>query len=193
MNSDGTGQTRLTNNPAADTAPAWSPDGTKILFTSLRDDGTTPALYVMNANGSNPTRLTTGSDGVWRTLPVPPVIYAEEGTSNAAAVTSVSFVRGPFKILDASKFSFDGHTRVMLFTSHLGFQTPLGPPNTMLSVQANGIDLPVESVRSIVGADPLTGSYIIVRLPDGLPSGNLSLTLTLRGVTSEAKILRISP
>src|SRR3954469_3700262 len=32
MNPDGTGQTRLTNDPAGDFGPAWSPDGTKIAF-----------------------------------------------------------------------------------------------------------------------------------------------------------------
>ena len=37
MNADGTAQTRLTNNPAVDVAPAWSPDGSKIAFASDRD------------------------------------------------------------------------------------------------------------------------------------------------------------
>ena len=68
MNSSGTGQTRLTNNPASDTTPAWSPDGTSIVFTSSRDDPVNPALYVMNADGSNPTRVTGGSNGVWRAM-----------------------------------------------------------------------------------------------------------------------------
>jgi len=193
MNPDGSGQTRLTNNPAADTAPSWSPDGTKILFTSLRDDGTTPALYVMNADGSNPTRLTTGSNGVWRVIPAPPVIYIEDGTSNAAAINSVTYVRAPFKIIDANNFSSDSHTRVTLFTSSLGLISPPIPPLSTLSVQANGVNLPVEYVGPITGPSAPSGSYIIVRLPDGLPTGNLSLTVTVRGVTSTARILRIAP
>jgi hypothetical protein len=39
----------------------------------------------------------------------------------------------------------------------------------------------------------MIGSYLIVRLPDNLPSGNLSLTVTLRGKTSAPAILPIAP
>lgn len=193
MNIDGTAQTRLTTNPAADTAPAWSPDGTKILFTSLRDGPMSPALYVMNADGSNQTRVTAGSDGVWRPTPTTPVVFTEEGTNNAAAVHSITFVRGPFKILDPNVFSHDGRTRVMLFTSSLGLMAPPFLPTSVLSVKANGVNLPVENVGPMVGPTGTNGSYIIVRLPDGLPTGNLSLTVTMFGLTSEARILRIIP
>jgi dipeptidyl aminopeptidase/acylaminoacyl peptidase len=193
MNSDGTGQTRLTNNPAWDTAPAWSPDGTKILFTSLRDDGVTPALYLMNADGSNQTRVTTGNDGVWRIIPAPPGVFTEEGTTNAAALNSVTFVRGPFRILDSHNLSLDGHTRIILFTSSLGITAPPIPQTSTLSVQANGVSLPIENVGPITGVPGMNGSYIIVRLPDGLPTGNLSLTVTVRGVTSAVTVLPIVP
>jgi hypothetical protein len=192
MNSDGTAQTRLTNNPALDTAPAWSPDGTKILFTSTRDNPMSPSLYVMNADGSSPTLVTTGSDGVWRTLPSAPVIYAEVGTTNAAALTAITYLRSPFKLLDPYNLSIDGHTRITLFTSSLGVISPPLPTVSTLSVQANGVNLPVENVGPITGVNGLVGSYIIVKLPDGLPSGNLSLTVTLRGLTSEARILPIA-
>ncbi|HEX2268832.1 MAG TPA: S8 family serine peptidase, partial [Pyrinomonadaceae bacterium] len=193
MNVDGTAQTRLTNDPAADTAPAWSPDGTKILFTSLRDGPMTPAIYLMNADGSNQARVTFGSDAVWRPTPTTPVIFTEEGTNNAAAVHSVTFVRGPFKRLDPNVFSHDGRTRVMLFTSSLGLMAPPFLPPSLLSVKANGVNLPVENVGPMMGANGTNGSYIIVRLPDGLPTGNLSLTVTMLGLTSEARILRIVP
>src|SRR5215207_3149738 len=46
----------LTQNQAWDDRPAWSPDGTKIAFTSDRSGGW--ALYVMNATGSGVRRLT---------------------------------------------------------------------------------------------------------------------------------------
>ncbi len=56
MNQDGTNQINLTNNAATDTEPAFSPDGSKIAFTSDRDGNS--EVYVMNANGSGVTRLT---------------------------------------------------------------------------------------------------------------------------------------
>ena len=59
MNADGSGQTRLTNNVAADTQPAWSPDGSRIVFTSNRDGN--GEIYVMNADGSGQTRLTNNA------------------------------------------------------------------------------------------------------------------------------------
>ena len=60
INSDGSGLTNLTNNPARDHAPAWSPDGSRIAFRSRRGEGFYN-LYVMGADGSNPTRLVTNA------------------------------------------------------------------------------------------------------------------------------------
>ncbi len=56
MNEDGSAQTRLTFNPASESGPAWSPDGSKIAFVSTRDGN--QEIYVMNADGSEQTRLT---------------------------------------------------------------------------------------------------------------------------------------
>jgi len=57
MNADGSGQTNLTNNPAAyDIAPIWSPDGTQIFLQSDRDgERFEYKSYVMSADGSNVT------------------------------------------------------------------------------------------------------------------------------------------
>ncbi len=73
MNADGTGQTRLTDNPAADSAASWSPDGQRIAFVSDRndpdrnDDVRISDIYLMNADGSVQTRLTDSS--AWDTRP----------------------------------------------------------------------------------------------------------------------------
>ena len=65
MDADGGNQRRLTNNPASDHSPAWSPDGKRIAFVSDRDGHVdripgwfTSEIYVMNADGSNPQNLT---------------------------------------------------------------------------------------------------------------------------------------
>lgn len=57
IETDGRQPTNLTSNPAADRAPAFSPDGTKIAFSSKRDGE--HCIYVMNADGSEVKRLTT--------------------------------------------------------------------------------------------------------------------------------------
>lgn len=63
VNVDGTVLTRLTEDPAEDAQPAWSPDGAKIAFASNRDGNF--EIYVMSADGSDVERLTDdpGNDG----------------------------------------------------------------------------------------------------------------------------------
>jgi Tol biopolymer transport system component len=62
MNADGSGQANLTNNPADDSEPSWSPDGKRITFWSYRNG--TRGIYIMNADGSGQTRLINlGSSG----------------------------------------------------------------------------------------------------------------------------------
>ena len=69
MDVDGNNQIRLTNHPAFDTSPFWSPDGTKILFSSARDNGGlgNPAvgaeIFVMDADGKKPRDLSKLEEG----------------------------------------------------------------------------------------------------------------------------------
>ena len=59
MDADGGNQENLTNHPAGDSSPDWSPDGTKIAFVSNRV-GARSQIYVMDAHGKNVIRLTDG-------------------------------------------------------------------------------------------------------------------------------------
>jgi TolB protein len=67
-NADGTDAKKRTDGPGRGAGPAWSPDGRRIAFTSDRDmnggcffhdcTGWNGEIYVMNADGSDPMRLT---------------------------------------------------------------------------------------------------------------------------------------
>src|SRR6266403_1604706 len=112
----------------------------------------------------------------------PPTIMTDEGaTTKAAAFDSVTFLRGPFTVSESINFSSDQHTRVILFTSPLGLTIP---DPAQLTVQAGTTSLTVENVGTVTGVAGLTASYIVVRLPTGLATGNLPLTITLHGVAS---------
>ncbi|MFC1505739.1 hypothetical protein ACFLQ6_01570 [Thermoproteota archaeon] len=60
MNPDGSGITRLTSNSVGDSDPCWSPDGSKILYSS--GDASSSAIWVMNADGANQKQLTIPAD-----------------------------------------------------------------------------------------------------------------------------------
>jgi TolB protein len=62
MNPDGSGDVRITNGNL-DSFPSWSPDGSRIAF------GRGLNIYTANADGSNPTQVTSGQaqwyEAVW--------------------------------------------------------------------------------------------------------------------------------
>jgi TolB protein len=69
MTQDGAVQSNVTNTPGATTNAfefdaAWSPDGTRILYTRA-ESGQDAEIWVVGADGSSPTQLTsnTASDG----------------------------------------------------------------------------------------------------------------------------------
>ncbi|MEI6179300.1 MAG: hypothetical protein WCP31_00985 [Chloroflexales bacterium] len=57
MNANGMASVNVTNSPADDYDPTWSPDGSQLAFTSKRDGNLD--IYVVNADGTNLRRLTT--------------------------------------------------------------------------------------------------------------------------------------
>ena len=67
MDADGNNIRNVTDNPAADYRPRWSPDGKSLLFLSTRHEG--PQAWLLPLAGGEPTQVThftTGvSDAVW--------------------------------------------------------------------------------------------------------------------------------
>ena len=80
MNKDGSGARRLTNHPASDTTPTWSPTGTQIAFTSDRSGR--PQLWVMDSEGLNVRRLTFNDSwadrATWSPAPYNEIAYAAQ-------------------------------------------------------------------------------------------------------------------
>jgi RHS repeat-associated protein len=79
MNTDGSELSRLTNDAANDETPVWSPNNSRIVFQSDRDNvfSGSSDIYVMNWDGSGQVRLT--SDAHDDSMPV----WSPDGTKVA--------------------------------------------------------------------------------------------------------------
>jgi Tol biopolymer transport system component len=77
IDADGTGRTQLTHAPlpSHNDDPAWSPDGTKILFSTDRRG--VPEMWMMDADGSNEHFVATNrpgpgpADAAWQPVRLP--------------------------------------------------------------------------------------------------------------------------
>ncbi|MBX3296521.1 MAG: PD40 domain-containing protein [Acidobacteria bacterium] len=105
MNADGSNQTPLTTGLADNIDPAWSPDGTKIAFTSDRDGD--HEIFVMNADGSNQTQLTFNA-------------VIDQGPAWSPDGTKIAFSR---------RISSTSSAIVIMFANGVG-QTIITPPNS---------------------------------------------------------------
>lgn len=93
-----TGQvSNLTGTSSNNGCPSWSPDGKQIVFCSDRDGGS--EIYVMNADGSNPRRITSGPDRkydpVWLPWNKIEFLSYEEGKSGTRSVKIINYHVNP--------------------------------------------------------------------------------------------------
>jgi Tol biopolymer transport system component len=99
MRADGTHVRRLTDSPGLDEGAEFSPDGTKIVFSSARDGQ--QEIYVMDADGTNPRRLTDNpardESPDWEALPFDGRGYRACGDDSLASggASSVLAMRVP--------------------------------------------------------------------------------------------------
>jgi hypothetical protein len=91
MNANGSNIIRLTTSPTTDAEPAWSPDGTQIAyhsFISLVPGGPAyPKIFVMNADGSNPTQITFLAD------------YGPAWSPDGTKIAFTSFIDGGTEVI----------------------------------------------------------------------------------------------
>ena len=62
MDSDGNNVVRLTHDNFFESRASWSPDGTRIAFSTVRSDVRNSEIYVMDADGENEMNLTKHED-----------------------------------------------------------------------------------------------------------------------------------
>jgi Tol biopolymer transport system component len=91
----GTDVQRLTTDPAYEDFPAWSPDGTQIVFASYRDGDSD--LYVMDADGGNVEQLTDVGTGAWDHNPT----WSPDGTRIAFRRTLCISCNSYIYVMDA--------------------------------------------------------------------------------------------
>ena len=93
MNPDGSEQVNLTQHPAADYQPAWSPNGKQILFSSDRDG--IFDLYLMDADGTNVRKVFANSKYRWEAAWSPDgkrIAYAQGDPGKAKLQAGLRFV-----------------------------------------------------------------------------------------------------
>lgn len=96
INADGSSLRRLTDNPADDLYPAWSPDGHRLAFTSGRDGNW--EIYVMQDDGSSPIRLTDHPASDWYPAWSPDgtrIAFQSDREGNAEIFVVDAFKGGP--------------------------------------------------------------------------------------------------
>ena len=156
--------------------------------------------FFVNLSGNSVNSvLAPGTKGTGTITPRAPTIFLEEGNGTfAAAIDSVTFVRGPFKLTNQWNLTpSDRATRIIIFTSNLEM-TDANLPSGILSVHFNGSPLPLANIEHVGPIALLNGSYIIVKLPGDLPNPspgptNVTLTVKMGSATSNATIISITP
>ena len=147
MNLDGTAVTQLTSLPSANYNPIFSPDGSKIIFTSGRDGYHHMEIYVMNADGSDQRRLTYNDEGYKSGLSISPdghkILYQFVAHADGPLITRMMDACGrplppPGNVSGRSSFSADGNKIVFDYDADLFLANADGMNQTRLT--KNGSD-----------------------------------------------------
>jgi hypothetical protein len=123
-----------------------------------------------------------------------PIILTEEGTERAVALDSVTLVRAPFTLLNTHNFSSDQRTRIALFMRNVPL--PAGEDFSIVTAQAEDLQhkiypLKVEFVGKVPDHDWLT--QVNVKLPDEINTGDIWISISVRGVESNKALVSIKP
>jgi dipeptidyl aminopeptidase/acylaminoacyl peptidase len=163
--------TRLTDGPVADDEPAWSPDGTRIAFTSNRrrdhDLRYRPDIHVVDVATGVVRPITAGPDSNFGTPTWLPDGRTMAGLGNRYRGTAG--IRN-----DVWLFAADGSDATPAGGRNISARHDLMPGASMLSDVNPGSGprlVPTADGRSILLSAPIDGSYELWRI--GLADGRL--------------------
>jgi glucose/arabinose dehydrogenase len=198
----GTGSFSVSATGSAPLTYQWQRNGTNIPGATASSFSLSPATLADNGAKfrcliSNTSGNATSIEAALTVTPNPnaPRLLTEENTEQAIAVNAVTMVRDPFSLSTTYNLSPDHRTRVMLFATNLDLMA--GENSSAVTASAEDsqqriYSLPVEYVGKVPGFDTLT--QVNIRLPEGLPNtGQLWVSITLRGMTSNRVLIRLKP
>jgi Tol biopolymer transport system component len=87
MRGDGTASRKLTSGGIS-FDPHWSPDGSQIVFVRIPEPGA-PEIWLMDADGSNPRKLTDGSGPAWQPVALPATPGSSATPSPSSAIPGI--------------------------------------------------------------------------------------------------------
>ena len=138
--------------------------------------------------------IKNGQSRAFLLTPMQPTLMVDAGTGKALAFESVSFLAGPFRPTTSHNLGSDNQTRIVFVTRNVeiipGENIPL-PTVTAEDANHQTFTLPVEFAGKVPGDSWLT--QIIVRLPNGISTGDLDISITYRGFTSNRGRITVLP
>ncbi len=114
MNADGAGHEQLTDLKADALDPAWSPDGSKIAFSSRPDRNRD--IYVINADGTGLRQVTDDE-------------YPDEGPTWSPDGTKIAFASARDESYDIYVMNIDGSNRTQITDGSVDYYEPAWSPD----------------------------------------------------------------
>jgi Tol biopolymer transport system component len=118
MDQDGSNQRQLTDESSANSMPAVTPDGRKIIFVSGRG-GPVPHLWQMDIDGGNQKQLTSGA-----------MEFLPQVSPDGKWVTYHSYIQGKTTLW---KISIEGGEPVLLIDKVLDGYSPVSPDGKLVA------------------------------------------------------------
>ena len=165
-------------------------------FTGTTGSGTMRLIYGLSTSGSFGWGWAEFSGTIASTPPQHlPELLTKQATSEAISLDSVTMLSAPLPLTTRNNFSKDYRTRVMLFARYLTLPADSGDalPTAQAEDSQNRVyPLPVEYAGELPGVPGVI--QLVVKLPTQLAGvGDVKVSITQRGMTSNKALLKIKP